>query len=180
MIMSRIVLLLGFILLSLDQANATIFTFSFTDDGQDNWASHLQGTVQGEIFGLNDNGLGQTATSLLIVSSPDGITDTVFNNHFSGTFDVSGGIITGVHDVGYRDAAGDQIHLNVGTNHENVLVTAPPAYLATSNIGGFSGVTYGAVSAVPEPSTWAMMILGFCGFGFMAYRRKNRVALCPA
>jgi hypothetical protein len=28
-------------------------------------------------------------------------------------------------------------------------------------------------SAVSEPSTWAMMILGFCGLGFMAYRRKN-------
>jgi hypothetical protein len=32
------------------------------------------------------------------------------------------------------------------------------------------------VAAVPEPSTWAMMILGFLGLGFMAYRRKNRVA----
>jgi hypothetical protein len=30
-----------------------------------------------------------------------------------------------------------------------------------------------ATSAVPEPSTWAMMILGFCGLGFMAYRRKQ-------
>jgi hypothetical protein len=29
------------------------------------------------------------------------------------------------------------------------------------------------VSAVPEPSTWAMMILGFMGVGFMAYRRKS-------
>jgi hypothetical protein len=28
-------------------------------------------------------------------------------------------------------------------------------------------------SAVPEPSTWAMIILGFCGLGFMAYRRKQ-------
>ena len=28
-------------------------------------------------------------------------------------------------------------------------------------------------SAVPEPSTWAMMILGFFGVGFMAYRRKQ-------
>jgi choice-of-anchor C domain-containing protein len=33
-----------------------------------------------------------------------------------------------------------------------------------------------AVTAVPEPSTWAMMILGFVGVGFMAYRRKNRFA----
>ena len=30
-----------------------------------------------------------------------------------------------------------------------------------------------SVTAVPEPSTWAMMILGFAGIGFMAYRRKN-------
>jgi hypothetical protein len=30
-----------------------------------------------------------------------------------------------------------------------------------------------SVSSVPEPSTWAMMILGFCGIGFMAYRRKQ-------
>jgi hypothetical protein len=29
-------------------------------------------------------------------------------------------------------------------------------------------------SAVPEPSTWAMMILGFAGVGFMAYRRRNK------
>ena len=29
------------------------------------------------------------------------------------------------------------------------------------------------VSAVPEPSTWAMMIFGFLGVGFMAYRRKS-------
>ena len=29
------------------------------------------------------------------------------------------------------------------------------------------------VAAVPEPSTWAMMILGFAGVGFLAYRRRN-------
>jgi hypothetical protein len=31
----------------------------------------------------------------------------------------------------------------------------------------------GVTSAVPEPSTWAMMILGFAGVGVMAYRRKK-------
>jgi hypothetical protein len=31
--------------------------------------------------------------------------------------------------------------------------------------------------AVPEPSTWAMLILGFFGVGFMAYRRRNSVSL---
>lgn len=30
----------------------------------------------------------------------------------------------------------------------------------------------GVTAAVPEPSTWAMMFLGFCGVGFAARRRK--------
>ena len=32
-----------------------------------------------------------------------------------------------------------------------------------------------SISGVPEPSTWAMMLLGFAGIGFMAYRRKTRL-----
>jgi hypothetical protein len=32
-----------------------------------------------------------------------------------------------------------------------------------------------SVAAVPEPSSWAMMILGFAGVGFMAYRRKAKL-----
>jgi hypothetical protein len=27
-------------------------------------------------------------------------------------------------------------------------------------------------AAIPEPSTWAMMVLGFLAVGFLAYRRK--------
>jgi hypothetical protein len=34
--------------------------------------------------------------------------------------------------------------------------------------------------AVPEPSTWAMMLLGFAGVGFTAYRRKSKPALMAA
>jgi len=33
------------------------------------------------------------------------------------------------------------------------------------------------ISAVPEASTWAMMILGFFGVGFMAYRGKSKPSL---
>jgi PEP-CTERM motif len=46
-------------------------------------------------------------------------------------------------------------------------------------IGSFD-VTVSAINAVPEPSTWAMMILGFAGVGFMAYRRKSKQALIAA
>jgi hypothetical protein len=37
-------------------------------------------------------------------------------------------------------------------------------------------VVIAQVTAVPEPSTWAMMILGFAGIGFMASRRKSKPA----
>ena len=32
----------------------------------------------------------------------------------------------------------------------------------------------------PEPSTWAMMILGFAGMGFVAYRKAKRTSLSAA
>jgi hypothetical protein len=38
-----------------------------------------------------------------------------------------------------------------------------------SDNGGSLTVT----AVVPEKSTWAMMILGFCGFGFMAHGGKS-------
>jgi PEP-CTERM motif len=41
-------------------------------------------------------------------------------------------------------------------------------------------ITADFTAAVPEPSTWAMMILGFAGVGFMAYRRKSKPALMAA
>ena len=40
--------------------------------------------------------------------------------------------------------------------------------------GYFWGVE---ISPVPEPSTWAMMILGFVGLGFLAYRRKSALPM---
>jgi hypothetical protein len=33
----------------------------------------------------------------------------------------------------------------------------------------------GSVAAVPEPSTWAMLLIGFAGIGFAAYRKRHLV-----
>jgi hypothetical protein len=47
--------------------------------------------------------------------------------------------------------------------------------------GGYIGDRNISISsAVPEPSTWAMLILGFAGVGFMAYRRRNNTAMLRA
>ena len=57
---------------------------------------------------------------------------------------------------------------------------AKTAILDVATIGTFQSSnvisTFGP-SAVPEPSTWAMMLLGLAGLGFMAYRRKQIAAL---
>jgi PEP-CTERM motif-containing protein len=39
---------------------------------------------------------------------------------------------------------------------------------------------YSYTPPVPEPSTWAMLLLGFAGIGFMAYLSKNKLALNAA
>jgi hypothetical protein len=42
---------------------------------------------------------------------------------------------------------------------------------------GYSGLDDVSVTtAVPEPATWAMMLLGFAAVGFAAYRRNHRAA----
>jgi hypothetical protein len=43
---------------------------------------------------------------------------------------------------------------------------------ANSSLDSHGTIT-ATIAAVPEPSTWALMILGFAGIGFMTYRRKN-------
>jgi hypothetical protein len=55
------------------------------------------------------------------------------------------------------------------------------SYNATDDIVALDDVKFGSVTtAVPEASTWAMMILGFAGIGFVAYRRKSKPALMAA
>jgi hypothetical protein len=46
--------------------------------------------------------------------------------------------------------------------------------VATGNTGAAAAETVTITTGVPEPTTWAMMVIGFLGVGFMAYRRKNQ------
>lgn len=53
------------------------------------------------------------------------------------------------------------------------VVTGTFASLTSENKYLYGTVEPAAVTSVPEPSTWAMMILGFAGVGFTAYRRRS-------
>ena len=52
--------------------------------------------------------------------------------------------------------------------------------LANNGPGGSATITFlsdGASGIVPEQSTWAMMVIGFVGLGFLAYRTRKTQAL---
>jgi hypothetical protein len=57
------------------------------------------------------------------------------------------------------------LNTNDKTSGDNVLLAS------------LQGVTTNLTSPVPEPSTWAMLTLGFFGIGFLAYRQKGKPAL---
>jgi hypothetical protein len=70
-----------------------------------------------------------------------------------------------------------------------VRITSGNAVLGPNEGGGLDlvvlddfiyGEPFAVVAAVPEPATWAMMLLGFAGVGFMAYRRKSKPASMAA
>ncbi len=54
----------------------------------------------------------------------------------------------------------------VGGNLNALYFTAGP--------NGESNGLFGSLTAVPEPSTWAMMLAGFAGLGFAGYRRARK------
>lgn len=57
---------------------------------------------------------------------------------------------------------------------------APFKFTGTYTLGDVSGSGTFQVGAVPEPSTWALMILGFAGLGFIAYRRRSEHAVAKS
>jgi len=66
----------------------------------------------------------------------------------------------------------------VGTGSDTLTLSAQQEYCCW--IADNFSITGTPVSAVPEPSTWAMLLLGFGGIGFVAYRRKSKPVLMAA
>ncbi|WP_247521354.1 choice-of-anchor K domain-containing protein [Bradyrhizobium sp. 190] len=94
--------------------------------------------------------------------------DNVFNISQSllknlGPFTLDGVTVKDIHFVEYGDGWYDK-YSGKWTNPEGG--TSTLKIVADFKVGP-------AIPPVPEPSTWAMMILGFAGVGFMAYRRKR-------
>jgi hypothetical protein len=90
---------------------------------------------------------------------------------------------------GPLDVYGVMFQINVGTADAPVLddvdlwfngIGAPPGTegfgVAVMADGATPVVLDYVAGSVPEPATWAMMLLGFAGLGFLGYRRSGRLA----
>jgi uncharacterized protein (TIGR03118 family) len=73
-------------------------------------------------------------------------------------------------DVGIGNTPGGLWALGFGIGGSN---GNPNTLYFTDGIDGETHGLFGAISAVPEPSTWAMMLLGLAGLGF-AFRQSRR------
>lgn len=74
---------------------------------------------------------------------------------------------------------GTTSHINaVGGPLNDIAYDSYPTGINPTGFDWSEGVIGTAtVAAVPELSTWSMMILGFAGAGFMVYRRKSKEAV---
>jgi hypothetical protein len=110
-------------------------------------------------------GSGVTFTA---AGSSDDTPFGTFSNGINGTFANGGG----------AGVAGPLDFTITGITTANFVVNSLGFNFAADVLGpsGGTGAVAGvfSVRGVPEPSTWAMMILGFIGVGFMAYRRKGQ------
>jgi hypothetical protein len=97
---------------------------------------------------------------------------------FSGTFVLANGSITSWSIGGGLILVG--CGLGPGCT-SGVSVSSSPTYdsfsgeadgIGASGSNGGGGAWEDVSPAVPEPSTWAMLLIGFAGIGFAAYRRK--------
>ena len=112
-------------------------------------------------------------------------TPPTFLGNASGAFDAATAIATAFNTLGVSIPETELYYVpgtvvtpdfNTGTAAVNTANNTWSTQLSGSdvdqdNIANFNFTVFTA--AVPEPSTWAMMVLGFCGLGFMAYRRKQ-------
>jgi hypothetical protein len=160
--------------------NSSNLTPGFTDAG-----FTFQGTNAQILTGSSDAGaapfgdgtpyLSVLGTGSVTVTVAGGATDNVLQ-FYVGSVDLynsvsfnTGGSFTGAdftaNNNGCQDAPCSGLLTFTG-NFQSFTLTSGSNSFEIDSVTSFT-------RGVPEPSTWGMLVLGFMGVGFMAYRRKG-------
>jgi PEP-CTERM motif-containing protein len=130
----------------------------------------FESVTQNGVF-LNGGGPNLLGSSWIFTPAASGSDTSTFNDGSSVPALSFGGTTVGSYDTYTQVFATTPGSLyTLDFLFSNPSDNAPSGLLVTTD---GTPVT----SAVPEPSTWAMMITGFAGVAFLTYRRRNRAAI---
>jgi hypothetical protein len=136
--------------------------------------------LSGEIQYLANLGIGLASTtpSTTVQNKLTAIQAAIWNIEYGLGVD---GLLTA------KAGSGDTLAGGQTFAAENLLITGYESQAATYAVAGYANGIFSpggpgltddrqgfVVTSVPEPSTWAMMLLGFAGVGFLAYRRREQ------
>ena len=111
---------------------------------------------------------GESFTLQILFTDPFGVTpNATYTASISGSVHGNNGKIDYIN----FDNTPQTFSFAGGTFTLQVFDVSPFAVGKSNTIAGEIVLT--SVAPVPEPATWAMMLLGFAGVGFVAYRRRN-------
>jgi PEP-CTERM motif len=171
----------------IDKANNDVSTFGGTVQGNAITVDDTQNVDTGSGFATIKPTKGATLTDLIFTPADD----TLFSDFsFRGQLDPSG--FNGMIDVIWTDSAGtsgtldftgvsgpnsDFGRLGIVSNDGETLKSVEVMTTASGSFKEFKQVQFsgtGIIPSIPEPSTWAMMLVGFAGLGFVGYRASRR------
>jgi len=153
-------------------ASAAIYTFSFTPSQQ-----LLGSPVSGSgTFTTSDTSMtvgGETAFQILsIMGTVNGfqILAPTNSSGYGNYFTTGPSFLDGTGVTFFTAGSSGQNRVTFFNQSSNGLYRVNTFSPGASE---FVNASSSMMAGVPEPSTWAMMILGFVGLGFLAYRRKH-------
>jgi hypothetical protein len=131
-------------------------------------------------------GVGLAATPTAIIFSPTAGGGAIFDPNSGGGFFY--GAVDGVVSGGTGSCTPGTVGCTTVGSPPNQTGIPNPCFADTAS-NNFASCSFGTLTihstdspitiavAVPEASTWAMIILGFLGIGFLAYRNKGTLRL---
>jgi len=180
-LLTRIATFTAAVFLSASASNAAVYKFSFNSfDAELTATGEIAVNSAGQVTGASGVILGLASQVISGVTpnpsysnpsySPDG--SFIYNNVYYPTgmpFDVNGLLFVTAQNPG---------------GYWNLWGTSPGNYSLWESVGSYnypiqeSGTL--SVAAAPEPSTWAMLALGFVALTFVGRRRRRTNRLAPA
>jgi hypothetical protein len=134
------------------------------------------GYFDGQVLDQADSATIGTALSALGVSYSGQLSDYLTLTGLTGSVDLTAfGTLTGIQTIGihFGNAIGQDNFLGNVTAFYQIDFGSTGSILHLNVPGSSSATLFTSTAAVPEPATWALMLLGFGGIG-MSMRRGRR------